>query len=171
MNRCAILAGGDVPDKDEYKESAVAKQTAEEVQKLKDQLAQMQNTLRQTEDQNQKMKQTLLAIKAEREKINARTIARNQQLQKQSDAIPAKDTATRKPAAAPKQGAAAVQPSTKGGTTYTVQPGDTLIKISRKCYGSQKHYRLIAEANSGKLGKNMQVRVGQVLNIPPLPKQ
>ena len=57
--------------KEEYKDSAESKKGEEELQKLKDQLAQAQNTLKQYEEQNQKMKEKLLAVKEEREKLNA----------------------------------------------------------------------------------------------------
>ena len=162
---------------DEYKDSAEARQAAEEMQKLRDQLTQMQNSLKQSEEQNLKMKETLQAIKAEREKLNAQTIAQNR---KKMAAPPAADKAPEKAApaktaaASPKKSASApADPSAQtaaAGKTYTVQPGDNLSRISRKCYGSTKYYRLIAEANSGKVGAKMQVRVGQVLVIPPLPK-
>lgn len=161
---------------DEYKDSAEARQAAEEMQKLRDQLTQLQTSLKQSEEQNQKMKETLQAIKTEREKINAQTIAQN----RKNMAAPASGKATEKAApantaAASKNPAAAPAGSSgqasAAGKTYTVQPGDNLSKISRKCYGSTKYYRLIAEANSGKVGSRMQVRAGQVLVIPPLPKR
>ena len=152
--------------KEEYKDSAENKQAEEELRKLKDQLAQLQNNLKLTEEQNQKMKETLLNVKAEREKINAQTLAQNKKNQAQP-AAEKRSSAPMKTAAKPveqKTGQAAAE------KTYKVQPGDNLSRISRKCYGSAKYYRLIAEANSGKLGPKMQVRVGQVLVIPPLPK-
>ena len=158
--------------KEEYKESVEAKQSSEDIQKLKDQLAQAQNSLKQSEEQNREMKETLLKIKAEREKLNARTTARNQQ----TLSAAGKKTET---AAAGKaqQGAASGTKAAAGKTaaagaqgTYTVQPGDSLIKISRKCYGTPRYYHLIVEANRGKIKNNNQVRVGQVLVIPPKPQ-
>lgn len=157
--------------KEEYKDSAENRQAQEEVQQLRDQLARLQNDLKQSEEQNQKMKETLQNIKAEREKINARTAAQNRQ--KLSAQATGKTEKTEPAAAAAKKDdpkkAAGVQAQT-GPRTYQVQPGDTLSKISRKCYGSTRHYRLIAEANSNKIGPKLQIRVGQVLVIPPLPK-
>ena len=166
--------------KEEYKDSAETKQAAEELQKLKDELVQTQNRLKLSEEQNQKMKETLLAVKAEREKMNARTIARNKQNQ-----APAAEqrkteegkTAGQKTVAAPQKTTSAgrenVPPpaAAAAGKTYKVQPGDNLSKISRKCYGTTKYYTLIAEANKGKLGPKMQVRIGQILVIPPQPKR
>ena len=173
--------------KEEYKDSAEAKKTDEEVQKLKDQLAQAQNSLKQYEDQNQTMKEKLLAVKEEREKLNAQTIARNRQNQQpaagkkpQADQSKDKQTAqakgktpdkaqagkSAKPAAQTKAQPAAANAS----GTYTVQKGDTLMKIARKCYGNSRYYYLIAEANRAKLGKNNQIRIGQTLVIPPKPQ-
>ena len=183
---------------EEYKDSAEAKQAAEELQKLKDQLAQTQNSLKQSEEQNQQMKQTLQGIKAEREKLNAQTAARNKQnlaaaaaAEKKAAAAPAKTAAPaagapaagapakaaapapaakgKAPAAAAKKASAA--PAGKTVTSYKVQPGDTLIKVSQKCYGTARYYHLIAEANRGRIGRNNQIRIGQTLVIPPKPQR
>ena len=150
--------------KEEYKESGEGKQDSEEIQKLRDQLAQTQASLKQCEEQNQKMKETLLSIKAEREKINARTTARNQQN------LAAADKRAAVPAAGAK-GKAAPASDGKAVSSYKVQSGDTLIKISQKCYGSSRYYHLIIEANRSRIGKNNQIRVGQTLVIPPKPQR
>jgi len=158
-----------------YRDSAESRQPQEDVQKLRDQLAQLRNELKLSEEQNQKMKETLQGIKAEREKLNAQTNAQNR---KKLAAAQNADKAGR-PGQAQAQNAAAKkndpktaeQNKTAAPKTYQVQPGDTLSKISRKCYGSTKYYRLIAEANSSKIGPKLQIRVGQVLVIPPLKKQ
>ena len=178
--------------KEEYKDSAEAKKADEELQKLKDQLVQTQNSLKQYEEQNQKMKEKLLAVKAEREKLNAQTIARNRQNQAQPAAEkkpktdPAKNQAQAKQAAQPAgktsakaQTAKTAQtkpqptqtPAAGAGTTYKVQKGDTLMKIARKCYGNARYYYLIAEANRDKLGRKNQIRIGQTLVIPPKPQR
>jgi len=47
---------------------------------------------------------------------------------------------------------------------YTVQPGDTLSKISQQFYGSPNHYMKIAQAN-GIENPNL-IQVGQELDIP-----
>ena len=157
---------------DEFKDSAEAKQAAEEMQRLRDQVTQLQNSLNQSEEQNRQMKETLNAIKAEREKLNAQTAAQNRKKMNSQPAAgkaPEKDGSAK--AAASKKSASASAQTSAAGKTYTVQPGDNLSKISRKCYGTAKYYRLIAEANSGKVGSKMQVRAGQVLVIPPLPKR
>lgn len=52
--------------------------------------------------------------------------------------------------------------------TYTVQAGDSLIKIARKVYGSDAPdgYKRILEANRDKVTDPSLVKVGQVLAIP-----
>ncbi|MFH0877948.1 MAG: LysM peptidoglycan-binding domain-containing protein [Candidatus Omnitrophota bacterium] len=51
-------------------------------------------------------------------------------------------------------------------TTYTVQPNDTLQKISLKLYGSTKQWKKIFDANSDRLKSPDRIYAGQVLNIP-----
>ena len=171
--------------KEEYKDSAEAKQAAEELQKLKDQLAQAQNSLKQVEEQNQKMKETLLAVKAEREKMNAQTAARNKQnlaaaaAAEKNAAAPAAKANPAAPAAAARgkavpaaaKGNAPAAPAGKTVTSYKVQPGDTLIKISQKCYGTSRYYHLIVNANRGKIGSKNHIRIGQTLVIQPKPQK
>jgi nucleoid-associated protein YgaU len=53
--------------------------------------------------------------------------------------------------------------------THTVRAGESLSKISRKVYGSSKHWRLIFEANRDQIDNPDLIQVGQVLNIPPRP--
>jgi len=55
----------------------------------------------------------------------------------------------------------------KGGSTYTVQQGDTLSKISRQHYGDGNKYMKIFEANRDKLKDPDKIQIGQVLTIPP----
>ena len=49
---------------------------------------------------------------------------------------------------------------------YTVQPGDTLSKISERFYGSAQQYMRIFEANRDKLSDPNKIQPGQRLNIP-----
>jgi nucleoid-associated protein YgaU len=68
-------------------------------------------------------------------------------------------------------GATASQSSTgaasaSGGQTYTVQPGDTLSKISKQFYGDANRYTQIFEANRDKLSDPNKIQVGQTLTIP-----
>ena len=78
-------------------------------------------------------------------------------------AKPAEDA----PATAAKPQPATAKPA---GTAreYTVVSGDSLHKISRKMYGSSKHWRKIQAANPGKVGAQGQVRVGVTLTIPAM---
>lgn len=50
---------------------------------------------------------------------------------------------------------------------YTVATGDTLTKISSKAYGSTTYWELIYKANSDSLKTPHDLRVGQILKIPP----
>jgi len=56
----------------------------------------------------------------------------------------------------------------EGGRTYTVQPGDTLWKISQEMYGSGGKYMKIFEANTSILDNPDRIRPGQELSIPDL---
>jgi nucleoid-associated protein YgaU len=57
--------------------------------------------------------------------------------------------------------------TTTGGTrTYMVQPGDTLSKISKQFYGDANRYMEIFEANRNTLSDPDKIRAGQTLNIP-----
>jgi hypothetical protein len=57
------------------------------------------------------------------------------------------------------------------GSTYTVQPGDTLSSIAKQAYGddSEPSWRRIYTANQQVIGNNPNLlRPGEVLYIPPL---
>ena len=53
---------------------------------------------------------------------------------------------------------------------YTVVPGDTLSKISKRYYGDPNKYQVIFEANTPMLTHPDKIYPGQVLVIPPLDK-
>lgn len=55
------------------------------------------------------------------------------------------------------------------GSAYTVKKGDTLWSIAKKHYGDGKKWRLILEANTGKVKTPKSLRAGTVLVIPQLP--
>ena len=80
---------------------------------------------------------------------------------------PAKPVAVNNPPAKPE-----VKPVTSAvsgqGREYTVVGGDTLSRISRKMYGSTRHWKKIQEANPGKVGPKGQIRVGVTLKIPDI---
>ena len=54
----------------------------------------------------------------------------------------------------------------QSGRTYTVQPGDTLSKISRQFYGTPSDYMKIFEANRSWLSNPNEIKPGQQLVIP-----
>lgn len=75
-----------------------------------------------------------------------------------------------------KSTASAVKSASAAGNSkilgkHTVKKGESLHSISRKYYGSARYYKLIAQANKGKLPANLGVRIGQVLLIPRLPEK
>ncbi len=57
-------------------------------------------------------------------------------------------------------------PTTGGGQTYVVRPGDTLAKISIKFYGTSRRYMDIYNANRDILSSPSSIAVGQTLQIP-----
>jgi nucleoid-associated protein YgaU len=50
--------------------------------------------------------------------------------------------------------------------TYTVQPGDSLSKISKQFYGNANEFMKIFEANRTRLDNPNEIRPGQQLIIP-----
>jgi nucleoid-associated protein YgaU len=68
---------------------------------------------------------------------------------------------------APAAAAAAVGgPPAPAARTYTVQPGDSLSKISKQFYGDANQYMKIFDANKDKLTDPDKVRAGMDLLIP-----
>ncbi len=53
---------------------------------------------------------------------------------------------------------------------YTVKRGDTLSSIAKAFYGSVRHVDYLYDANRGRLASKDDLRLGQVLLIPPLPE-
>ncbi|MGH9903764.1 MAG: LysM peptidoglycan-binding domain-containing protein [Pyrinomonadaceae bacterium] len=53
-----------------------------------------------------------------------------------------------------------------GQQTYTVQPGDTLSKISQRFYGDAAKHMDIFYANRDKVDDPDKLQVGQELTIP-----
>ena len=62
--------------------------------------------------------------------------------------------------------AAAAGGGSSTGRTYTVQPGDSLSKISKQFYGDANKYMSIFEANKDKMSDPDKVKVGTELRIP-----
>lgn len=52
------------------------------------------------------------------------------------------------------------------GKIYVVQKGDTLFNIARKCYGAERKWRDIWEANKAQIPDPNKLRVGQELILP-----
>lgn len=50
--------------------------------------------------------------------------------------------------------------------TYTVEDGDTLMRISTKFYGTNRKWREIREANKTVISSDGRVRAGQVIKLP-----
>lgn len=60
--------------------------------------------------------------------------------------------------------------SNSTGPHYTVQPGDSLQRISQKLYGNSNHWEKIYEMNKSKIGSSpARIRVGMVLELPQAP--
>lgn len=72
------------------------------------------------------------------------------------------------PGAAP--GSPVQEAVAQGPVTYTVEPGDSLSKISQLFYGTVRHADLIFRANRDVLRSVDDVRAGQVIRIPPRPE-
>ncbi|MGH7571365.1 MAG: LysM peptidoglycan-binding domain-containing protein [Gemmatimonadota bacterium] len=53
-----------------------------------------------------------------------------------------------------------------GATTYTVEAGDSLWKISEKFYGDGNQWRRIYEANKGEIKDPDVIHPGQTFTIP-----
>lgn len=54
-------------------------------------------------------------------------------------------------------------------TTYTVVSGDNLSAIAAKVYKDRSQWRRIYDANRDRMGRPEDLKVGQVLRIPPPP--
>lgn len=76
------------------------------------------------------------------------------------------DTLSDKPQTVPQEAPAEPSGESPNATTYTVQPGDTLWKISENQYGDGSQYMKIFEANSELLDSPDQIYPGQELVIP-----
>lgn len=59
------------------------------------------------------------------------------------------------------------KPPASKAKLYTVVSGDTLGKISNKSYGSAAYWELIYKSNSDNLKTPHDLKVGQILKIPP----
>ncbi len=55
--------------------------------------------------------------------------------------------------------------------TIIVLKGESLSKIATKIYGSSEKYHLLYEANKDRISNPNNISVGQILKVPPLPKE
>jgi len=93
----------------------------------------------------------------------------NQKLNKQINQLKAQLAAAPRPVADKNTKNTAPDPELvkkMGGRTYTVEPGDTLEKISRKIYKDKSRIRDIEDANINNLPDPRKLQVGQVLILP-----
>jgi nucleoid-associated protein YgaU len=81
---------------------------------------------------------------------------------------PATPPAPPKPSPSPSPSPSPAALSPAGGTTYTVDTGDTLATIAEKVYGDPTLWRPIYEANREAIGDNPDnIKIGTQLRIPP----
>jgi tetratricopeptide (TPR) repeat protein len=73
----------------------------------------------------------------------------------------------RQPGPTPPPAVTSNQQGQSAPRTYTVAPGDTLSRISATVFGTPARWREIFEANRNILNSPDDLRVGQVLRIPP----
>jgi LysM repeat protein len=74
------------------------------------------------------------------------------------------DTATNTATVTEERAESSNEPS--GGTSYTVQKGDSLWKIAKQFYGNGSQYTKIYNANTGTISDPNKIYPGQVLTIP-----
>lgn len=67
---------------------------------------------------------------------------------------------------APSASTAVTRPPATGARMHTVQPGDTLSKISQQYYGNRTRWRDIYAANRGVMKSESDLKVGTALKIP-----
>ncbi len=74
------------------------------------------------------------------------------------------------PSPSPRRPATTAAPAaasrSKKARTYVVEPGDTLVSISRKLYQSPRRWKEIHAANAGTIEDPGKLKVGQTLVIP-----
>lgn len=120
---------------------------------------------RKLQEQNEKMKQMIRNGQVTRE-VSVRPLRIPENQQPQTNHNTAQEEQKVQPQSRPQP-----QNTASTGTgerTYTVGQGDSLIKISIKMYGSQKYWRMIRDANPGKIGAQGQVRAGVTIRIPDI---
>lgn len=150
---------------EEYKNDPELQQSNEELKKVQERLQVYVEHCRKQAEVIKRLRDDRITLQDQVKQLLSR---QNQSAAQQKTAQPPAPAAQQKTVQTP---APAPQQKTRGTTYHKVQKGDTLVKISRKYYGSPNYFRLIANANPGKVTKNLQVRTGQTLVIPALPKR
>jgi nucleoid-associated protein YgaU len=64
-------------------------------------------------------------------------------------------------------GRAPLQPTRPADGRYTVEPNDSLWKVSEKVYGDGRYFKAIGEHNRARLAHPDQLLAGDVLEVPP----
>lgn len=151
-----------------YKEDPSLNPDQDAVKRLKEQLAAHAELNRKVMERNRMLVEIIEKLNAERRQINAARQAAPEKKETVSkrNSYPAAVSGV-KPGNPKAEQSVPRKDKNTSVTTYTVQRGDTLSRISRKFYGSANHVGLILSANAGKIGRNMNIRAGQVLLIPP----
>lgn len=125
------------------------------VQELETSLAAARQTERAIAEKYKVLYYEKKALAEELQKLKARNAS--------ASAIPPVRVASSSQATAASGSAAA-----HGGTSYTVQKGETLSSIAVKIYGKKSAWKDIRDANAGKIPENGAVRAGQVILLPKL---
>lgn len=149
--------------KDAAREDEVAQERAEEARReAAEARARHEAELRR----QQELEEARIAAEQQRIAEQARARADAERRQREDEArrrIERQAAPTRQLASAPTHAATPAQPALSGDQ-YTVQPGDSLIKISRAVYGDPKGWTKIMDANG--LTRESTIRVGETLVIP-----
>lgn len=89
----------------------------------------------------------------------------NLALRKQIDELRAARSGSSRDAG-PQSGGTPGDAAPGGGTSYVVQPGDTLASIARKFYKNSARWKDIRDANYSKLKGSSKLKAGMTLDIP-----
>ena len=147
-------------------QSADAAKALGEVKRYREKLDEYINYSNKLRAQNEKMKEMIRSGRVHRE-VSVRPLRTTENVTtvEKPETENTAETVAEKPAPT-----LTAQPAASAGAVreYTVVSGDSLSKISRKMYGTTKHWRKIQEANPGRVGARGQVRVGVTLKIPAI---
>lgn len=117
----------------------------------------------QLQRDNEHLQAQLLALQQELRQRDQRIAQYQQRLNEREQMVMPTEVA---PIVIQRAPAASQQQQPAQPTTYTVQAGDTLSRISSRVYGTPHRWAEIFEANRDQLPSPNALRVGQVLRIP-----